>query len=244
MSEVNTDFDADLEDSLFVDDWALLAAISPDLGRAPDMVLGEQPMEEGLQTEHVDIEDFEAPEQFVFALMKQHIRNACNVNTAWPTRQKAADWVFMSRSEDKRGVTFAEACRALGARRSVIQARVQYQLYRAGVPFPEPLNFLCDPLHETMCAELIFTFNSDAMNIAKIMWQWPGIRADMLVAQVNERLSLNTDQTNDILRKMEMEGYVALKHGFWFFISRNPDTYPLQGRRRFQWSKAFVGAYD
>lgn len=247
MSELLTEDDGgSIEDSLFDDVWDLIDAASDGLEVAPrDLSIAEQQRDDSSGIDdYVDVEDFEGFEQYLFETMKQNIRAACNVNTAWSTRKRAAEWVFSSRSVNKKGVSFAEACRALGARRSVLQARVQYQLYRAGVPYPEPIPFLSDPLSEGLCGELLFRFGETAMNLGKLLWTWPGIRADVLVTQATERLSIDPDCLDGLLREMEAGGYVALKHGFWFFISRNPDVYTMTGRRRFQWSKAFIGSFD
>lgn len=238
--------DGSPEDALFGDIWELIDAASDGLETAPrDLFVAEQQRDESSGMDaHIDVEDFEGFEQYLFETMKRAIRAASNVNTVWGTRKHAAEWLFSSRTLNKQGVSFAEACRGLGARKFVIQARVQYQLYRAGVPYLEPIDFLSDPLAPTMCSELLFRYGETGMNLGKLMWSWPGIRADILVEQATDRLGFGSEQLERLLRAMEADGYVGLKHGFWFFISRNPDVYTMAGRRRFQWSKAFVGDYD
>lgn len=235
-----------LEDALFGDVWDLIDAASDGLETAPrDLFVAEQQRDDtpGIDA-HIDVDDFEGFEQYLFETMKRAIRAASNVNTVWSTRKRAAEWLFASRTLNKQGVSFSEACRALGARKFVIQARVQYQLYRAGVPYPEPITFLSDPVAPAMCGELLFRHGETGMNMGKLLWTWPGIRADVLAEQAMEHLGVRGDQVADLLQAMESDGYVGLKHGFWFFLSRNPDTYTMSGRRRFQWSKAFVGDYD
>lgn len=235
-----------LEDALFGDVWDLIDAASDGLETAPrDLFVAEQQRDEtpGIDA-HIAVEDFEGFEQYLFETMKRAIRAASNVNTVWSTRKRAAEWLFASRTLNKQGVSFSEACRALGGRKFVIQARVQYQLYRAGVPYPEPIAFLSDPLAPAMCGELLFRYGEIGMNLGKLLWSWPGIRADVLEEQATERLAISASRVGDILLSMEADGYVGLKHGFWFYLSRNPDVYTMAGRRRFQWSKAFVGDYD
>lgn len=233
------------EESLF-DDWDLIEMASAGLDNAPahSAVMNEDVAEENALGDCIDIDDFEGPHQYIFANIKQQIRNACNINTTWVNRKRAAYWVFCSRSENSKGISFAESCRALGARRTVIQARVHYQLYRAGVPYQEPLDFLCDPLPEAMMGEMMYQYGQNGLDIARIMWHWPGVRADHLLSEIKSRLGIPAEDAQQILMRMEQMGYVAIKHGFWFFISRNPDVFTIAGRRRFQWSRAFTGSFD
>ena len=237
------DGEENIEDMLFGDMWELIDAASEGLGKAPKEPLVtdhyEAPAGEG-----INVEDFEGFEQYLFTVLKDNVRAASNVNSSLAVRKKAAEWIFVSHQPNSKGVMFADTCRALGARRTVLQARVQYQLYAAGVPYPEPLPFLCDPLSETLCAEILYQHGEDAMNLAKFLWKWPGIRADILATEAESRLGLTPERTLAMMTRLEDSGHAALKHGFWFFISRNPAMISVAGRRTFQWSKSFVGAFD
>lgn len=244
MEQLETELiDGNAEDLLFDNIWSLFDAASEGLEKAPkDSLTQEAPLEEGAAA-YIDVEDFEGPEQFLFTVLKSYVRDACNVNTSWPARKKAAEWIFCSTVPDARGIAFAETCRVFGARRTVLQARVHYQLYWAGVPYQEPLPFLCDSLPEPLYGEILLGSGEDATLLAKYLWTWPGVRADVLAREAEARFGFSSDRTLELMTRMEKSGHAALKHGFWFFISRNPDVYSAAGRRRFQWSKAFVGPF-
>jgi hypothetical protein len=42
-------------------------------------------------------------------------------------------------------------------------------------------------------------------------------------------------------QKLEASGHLALKHGFWFLVCRNPEQLAHEGRRHFIWSRSIFG---
>ncbi len=206
--------------------------------RPSDLLAIAEDNEDELAIPEVTAEDYDGPERGIYLKLRERIRLACNVNTPSPARMAAAEWIFASNSEDKEGTTFRLACRALGARHIVLQARLQYQLYWAGIPYPEPLPIICDGLPETIASEIAYHAGMDGLDIAKTAWRWPGIRADIL----RERLSDIPDkQFQRATEKLEETGHLGLKHGCWFMVSRNPEMFAIEGRRRFLWSYSFIG---
>ena len=235
-------FDAsnmDMEDALFgANPWELADLLGSSLPDTPVDFLSIDPTQEEDQP-GVSFEDFEGVEQFIFVRMRDQIRLACNVNTPWKRRKRAISWLFISGDQQDEDMSFNESCRALGARKMVLQTRLQYQLFRAGLPLPEPLPFLADPLPETLCMEVLLHGGELGLDIAKTLWAWPGMRVDLLKAEFCE----NGDDAlyNRTIKHLEDAGLIGLREVYWFFISRNPDLYAIEGRRRFQWSRSFLG---
>lgn len=206
-----------------------------DLG---DVLIDEEDRTAVQDAAEVSADDYDGVEQYLFTKIKKRVRSACNVNTQWPQRNAALRWIFESMTEDREGTNFRMACQALGARHIVLQTRLQYQLYRAGVPLPEPLNILSDSLPETVAGEVLLHGSMVGLDLAREVWRWPGIRADLLRERMTD---LSIEQFQAKTRALEDSGHLGLKHGCWFFISRNPDIISSQGRRRFSWARSFFG---
>lgn len=205
--------------------------------RPREVVLSEE-SSDGANAPEVTAEDYDGVERVVFEKIKKRVRLACNVNTLWRERILAAEWVFASQTEDKEGVTFRLACRALGARHIVLQTRLQYQLYKAGIPYQEPLPLLSDALPETVASEVLLHAGTDGLDVARQVWRWPGIRADVLRDKLSD---IPLDIFQRVTRRLEDTGHMGLKHACWFMITRNPEMFAAEGRRRFLWSKSFLG---
>jgi hypothetical protein len=203
--------------------------------RPSDSVFSDQ-QEEDNDTAEVTSEDYDGAERVIYIRLRTRIRDACNVNTVWKKRKKAAYWIFASNTEDDSGNTFNLMCRSLGARPSVVQARLQFQLYKVGVPYPEPLPFLTDRMPETVATEILFHAGQDGLQLARHIWLWPGIRADILRREVDD---IPESDFMRITQRLEEAGHIALKHGFWFLTSRNPELVSARHRRTFHWSNSF-----
>jgi hypothetical protein len=178
----------------------------------------------------IDEEDYSEEEAEVFIILKNHIKQACNVNTSWKKRKKALDWCFALGEKTPEGLDFSTACMALGARPDVMRARIQHQLYVAGIPLREPLSFWSDPIPDQYESEAIMAAWEDGLKITTELWKWPGIPIDLLEEKMQ---STNFFET---LQKLEKVGLVAWRFGCVFLIGRSPDRV---NARVFSWSRSF-----
>jgi hypothetical protein len=197
------------------------------------------------KTPRVDEEDYlEGAERFAFVQIKTAVRQACNVNTSPAKRMTAAEWVFVPDAENDNKITFTLCCRALGIREFVLQVRLQYQFYKASIIYPQPLPFLAVTVPEVLCSEILYYVGERGLMIAKDIWDWPGYRADLLKHRHTKTLSEHgvamTEQEYDkAVREMEVNGFIGISHGFWFFTGRNPEMMSATRRRLFSWSREF-----
>jgi hypothetical protein len=208
------------------------------LPQRPDDPVMSDEVEDNVHVPEVTGDDYDGVERFIYQRLRDTVRSACNVNTIWKKRKKAIEWIFVQSETDADGGTFHEYCRALGARPIVVQARLQYQLYKAGVPLPESLPFMADALPKTVAMEVLFHTSELGVRLARAVWNWPGIRADLL------RQSLDDISDRDfkiITERLEETGHLALKHGFWFLTCRNPELIAARNRHQYHWSKSFLG---
>jgi len=178
----------------------------------------------------IDEEDYSEEEVEIFTVLRDYIKQACNVNTSWKKRKKALDWCFARGEKNPSGLDFLTACLALGARPDVIRARIQHQLYVAGIPLREPLSFWSDPIPDQYESEAIMAGWEEGLKISTELWKWPGIPMEVLEEKMQ---SANTFET---LQKLEKVGLVAWRFGCVFLIGRSPDRVNTRG---FSWSRSF-----
>ena len=188
-----------------------------------------------LETPEVTEEDYmEEEERIAFTSLRDQVRLYCNVNTKPAARDKATEWVFVPGTQNQLGLDFALCCRALGTRQHLIQVRALYQLYIRQIIFSKPLPFLATPLPELLACEILYHFGDEELDAAKVVWLWPGIRADILLDRLIHKMPRPRAQA--AMERLEERGYVALWSGFWWFTGRNPSMLSPSSRARFKWS--------
>lgn len=186
-------------------------------------------------------EDDWDPEIFpIVNVLKRMVRQAVNVNTKPVPREKALRWIFQSDLPGPHGLDFKSACLVLGARPYVVQARAQHQLWISNIPLRRALPDGADTLPHAISTEIRARLGSEALFAARTIWDWPGIRADVL-QDVIWNYYLERKSIDRVMLNLEQNGYVACAAGFWYFISRNFETMTTTYRRRFSWGPSFFG---
>jgi hypothetical protein len=224
MGNLGADTEINMEALLFDDDFQLNSA---DFELDPawaDTSSGWSDNSENEEWKGIS-NDFEEEEEWVVSILKNQIKRVTNVNSSWNIRKKGIDWCFCLGEVEKNGLDFTTACEMLRFRPYVLQARIQFQLYLNNVPLRESLPFMAVGLHDNICSEVIIAAWHEGLEIAKILWKWPGMRSDLLKMAVP---------------KMSDDNYyyaLGLKNGFWYFTSRSLSTWQRPG---FSWSRSFV----
>jgi hypothetical protein len=177
----------------------------------------------------INEEDYSEEEAFVLKILKKHIRDACNLNTGLKKRKTAMEWCFRRGETDKHGIDFHTACQALGARYEVMQARIHYQLYIAGVALPEALSIWVDKLPEQYESMALMAAWEDGLRIAKTVWRHPGIDIQKLKNEIGEN-------TESVLDKLEQSGLISWRFGCVFITGFPHKTI---ASRSFSWSRRF-----
>jgi hypothetical protein len=187
-------------------------------------------------TPEITDEDYlEDEERIAFLTVRDQVRLCCNVNTKPTARESAVEWIFTPGLRNQYGLDFGLCCRALGARPHLIQIRTMYQLYARQIIFPKPLPFLANPLPELLGCEILYHYGDNELEAAKLVWLWPGIRADILLVKLSSLMTRRDAQA--AMERLEERGYVALWSGFWWFTGRNPSLMSPTARSRFRWSE-------
>lgn len=207
--------------------------VDEEMGAVPSGRIGEAAAEEEAGP-RIDDEDFlEGPERAAFLALKAAVRAATNVNSSVPARTKAMEWLFVPDTDDTQHLTCRLCCQGLGIRESVFHARLMFQFYKNSV-CPPPLPFLAVPIPSWFVGEIVYHVGDGGLTIAKVLWDQPGFRADLLRTRFAEMNIKSFDMAMDAL---ESRGFVAIKSGCWFFTGRNPTILAsLQAQRRFTWS--------
>ena len=191
------------------------------------------------QTPGIDEGDFLDPAQhFLFVRLKQHIRDACNVNSKPAVRVKALEWVFLPGESDSKGLDFDRTCLALGARPDVMRTRTAHQLWKANILLSAPLPFLAHPPPLALMSEIATVLGHDAPGkIAREVWYWPSIP----VLDLRQRFShVTSEKYRATLDGLTAEGYLAISAGRVYFVGRNPSLLPKAARERFAFSNSIV----
>lgn len=232
-----------LEDATFDDPWAMAAAM-PELPRFDDSLLNEDESSPNYDPRpaiaEVTEDDWDPDLVPIFTVLKKMIRQAVNVNTKPGPREKALRWVFQPNLPGPHGLDFGSACAVFGTRPFVIQARTLHQLWVSNIPLRRPLPDGADSLPMCLQSEIRTRMGSEALPAARMIWDWPGIRADILMEQLSTPYPLS--KTLDrVLLNLEENGYIACSTGFWYFTSRNFNTMTPAYRRAFSWGPSFYG---
>ena len=191
----------------------------------------------------VNASDFGDPRlQFVFERTKENIRTACKVNTKPGPRKNALRWIFVPGSPDKYSLEFELCCTAMGARPLVLRARTQYQLWKAGIVLPEPLDLLSVSLPHAFTSAIMTIIGLGAcVGLADMIWSWPGISGVFLRKRSQDILGLDEQGYRMALRELMANGFVASGHACLYFIARNPDLMTAAQLRRFSFSRSIHG---
>ncbi len=172
-------------------------------------------------------------------LLQRQIRQGCNINTPRQQRLLAVDWIFTpERVEVESGLSFDLCCRAVGLRPVLLRIRVMYQLYSSCVPLPHPLSPQAVSLPREIEREVRQRSGEVGVRLAKTIWYWPGVRADLLSRSLP---AIDDHQRMVVTERLEESGHLARCNGFWFLVGRNPMALGLRGRNRFFWSRAVEG---
>lgn len=217
-----------------------LASELPALPAAPDMFADRDSSDFDPRPAIAEVtEDDWAPElQQIFVILKKMIRDAVNVNTKPRPREQALRWLFVPDCPGPHGLDFLDTCGVFSTRPLVLHTRILHQLWIGNIPLREPLPDEAAGLPMTIASEIQIRLGAEALPFARMIWRWPGIRADELKKQfIFEDAQLMQRAMNNL----EANGYVALRMGFWYFISRNFEMMTPAYRRTFSWAQSFIG---
>lgn len=234
--------DAFLDDDadVFADPWALAASM-PALPKANDIFANKDGPDYDPRPAIAEVtqDDWEPELIPIYNILRQMVRQAVNVNTKPGPRDNALRWIFIPDSPGPHGLDFASACGVFAARPLVIQARVLHQLWVSNIPLRRALPEGADGLPMTLASEIQTRLGAEALLVARTVWRWPGIRADVLQEQM--LMAYSREALNRVMSNLEVNGYIAMATGFWFFVSRNFEMMTPAYRRNFSWGPSFVG---
>lgn len=207
--------------ALFVDD---------ELGVPPELVTqGHSGRSDGRGVTSDDWVEEEESESFI--RIKDAVRAACNVNTKPPARRKAIDWVFIPGKEDKDGLSFDLCCAAVASRGDLLRVRLQHQLFEKRLII-ESLPFQAYGIPSIMRAEIDYFCKPHAVDVAKALWNNPGIRLDVLM----DIVGMAPSTIEPIITSLESAGYAGFWLGHGWFIGKNPLLMPRTERMKFKWA--------
>ncbi len=235
------DDDVDIDDAeAFSSPWALAASM-PALPKASDIFANRDSPDFDPRPAIAEVtqDDWEPELIPIYNVLRQMVRQAVNVNTKPGPRENALRWIFVTDSPGPHGLDFASACGVFAARPLVIQARVLHQLWVSNIPLRKALPEGAAGLPMTLASEIQARLGVEALLVARTIWRWPGIRADVLQSQM--QMAYTPEVLNRVMNNLEVNGYIAMATGFWFFVSRNFETMTVAYRRAFSWGPSFVG---
>lgn len=177
----------------------------------------------------LDESDFECQPAFLY--LKEKINCLVNKKTSRAARAEAGAWVF-SDAPGEEGLSFDLCCKALSMRPNLLRVRTQFEFYRLGVVFEEPLPLNAVSVPDYFNLEVAGLYGTDGMDIAEYVWAMPGLRADKLVELMGE---MNEEEMHDVIRGMERRGIISIQGGYWYFTGRNPLA--MKQGSCFHWSK-------
>ena len=217
-----------------------LASELPALPAAPDMFADRNSSDFDPRPAIAEVtEDDWAPElQQIFVILKKMIRDAVNVNTKPRPREHALRWLFVPDCPGPLGLDFLDTCGVFATRPLVLHTRILHQLWIGNIPLREPLPDEAAGLPMTLASEIQIRMGAEALSFARMIWRWPGIRADELKKQFPFEDPLLMQRA---MNNLEANGYIALRMGFWYFISRNFEMMTPAYRRTFSWAQSFIG---
>ncbi len=194
--------------------------------------------------EHIEEMFDDDLERQLALLVKVRVHEACRPWETVATRRKAMRWIFCSIDDsmpENDYLSFRDALSPFQARTEVVQARVQFQLYRNSTPMREPLPWIADEPPSVIEGELLGSSavpgGENAVTMFRTAWMWPGIRIDILKDQSEEfwREGVN-GSVEDVFEALVDYGYFGVSNGFVYAICRNPE---LKGKGgTFSWSDA------
>lgn len=234
-------------ESLLRDEWALPTLdVTKELSRADALHRDGKGAGDDLfaSDEYTD-------EQWPLVLaLKKPCLEATATDVAPKRREEAIRWIFEEGARDRHGLSFDQACRALGARGFVVQALIQHFWYLRGVVLDEGLPYLSRPLSEVLESEAIMAGMDAGLRLAHVAWRFPSIEEPALFARCNPDNVASVHNEN--LKAMEWlceSGLLARRFGRVYFTSRHPERRhrpnALQGKvRGVSWSQSFVGDTD
>lgn len=232
---------ADMDEAeMFSSPWALAASM-PALPKASDIFANRDSPDFDPRPAIAEVtqDDWEPELIPIYNVLRQMVRQAVNVNTKPGPRENALRWIFVTDSPGPHGLDFASACGVFAARPLVIQARVLHQLWVSNIPLRKALPEGAAGLPMTLASEIQARLGVEALLVARTIWRWPGIRADVLQSQM--QMAYTPEVLNRVMNNLEVNGYIAMATGFWFFVSRNFETMTAAYRRAFSWGPSFVG---
>jgi hypothetical protein len=204
------------------------------MGDAPELITsGWAGRADGMAVSEDDFEEVEESESFI--RIKKNIRNACNTNTKPLVRKKAINWIFEPGNEDKNGITFDLCCAALESRGDLLRVRLQHQFFESHI-ISEPLPFMSYSIPNNMMSEIDYLCKKGSLEIAKLLWENPGIRLDILAEKLNKQPA----EIEPLIKSIENTGYAGFWLGHGWFIGKNPSLMSKEERMRFKWSELVI----
>lgn len=182
-------------------------------------------------TPRVDEDDYSEEQGIILVALKKQIRAAVNVNTIYDRRKKAMHWCFVRGEKDRNGLTFHEACIALGSRPEVVQARIHYQYFDKGVMMRDALPLMTDLLPEQYESEALMSAWEEGLAVVESLWRWPGMPIPVL-----EEKMAGIDLWK-VMDKLDKAGLVRCRFSCAYLIGRAPERI---ARRSFSWARSFL----
>lgn len=163
----------------------------------------------------IDEYDFEeGAERNAYILIRERMRATFMKSSKPKEVVDAIDWIFCGNSEP---ITFNVCAEALGARPEMLRKRLMYEFYRKWIVFPFSFPFLAVPLPDEVGSVIFYEAGDNAVALAVLMWYWPGVSTeDLLASAVSKGLKV----TQHDIDRLEATGMVARNYENWYVTCR------------------------
>jgi hypothetical protein len=229
------------------DEWSLPRLdVSGEISRLDAM----QRPDKGLHDDPFSSDDYTDEQWPLVLALKKPCLEAVAPETESKKRQAAITWIFSEGSKDRHGLSFEQACRALGARGFVIQALIQHFWCLRAIVLPEGLPYLSRPLSDVLESEATMSGMEPGMRMARVVWRFPSITESELFERCG--ITAESPDREEYVQALEWlceAGLLARRIGRVYFTSRHPERRhrpnAMQGKvRGVSWSSSFVGDND
>lgn len=182
-----------------------------------------------------DSDDFSEEEWTIVQTLRRYCQDAISPATKPAKLKKSVEWIFVrDTQEPKHGVSFHLACQMLRSRHWVIQALIQHFWFIRGI-LVEPLPFMADELPEAIEQESIIYGWDTGREIARIVWNQPGI----LEPAARKQVAADPDEFTRGLSALLEAGIIGSRMGC-LHVSARPASFRRSGQG-VSWSNSFVG---
>jgi hypothetical protein len=215
-------------------------------------ILDDLKLPKRMHTRDKEIEELfdDELERQLVVLLKVRVHDACHRWGSWEARSKALRWIFCSLDDsmaENDFLSLRDVASPFNARIEVLQARIQYQLYRSSLPSRAPLPWMADEPPSVIEGELLRSGieagfgpvgGPSAVTLFRAAWLWPGNRVDLLKQQCEPVWNHQAGgySISEVLASLVDYGYIGIANGFAYAICRNPELKAKGGT--FSWSDA------